>query len=136
MTTRRITSPVVDVMAWLNRELGKHVTETGGSMRQELARVMKKHPSTLSTWSSGLRPMPERAIFEVLAGVRQLGLPLFGELLARMRAAAPHLDYTLFEQPVQEVGQAQPERASQGDIDMIVARAAERLSIVLLRVVE
>ena len=133
--TTRINSPVVDVMAWLNRELGKCCTETGGSMRQELARVIRKHPSTISTWASGLRPMPERAIFEVLTGVRTLQLPLFDDLMARMRDAAPHLDYSIFDRPVQAVDQVQPERASQSDIDMIVARAAERLSIVLLRVV-
>ena len=92
--TLRWINDSLDKLRWVNDRL--EVVHEGASpgegisARTELSNRLGRAQSTLSTWLTGLRPIPEVMIPLLADALLQMRAPVAEEANARLRALAPH----------------------------------------------
>jgi hypothetical protein len=86
---KRLDDPITQTLIWLNHELDRFRSSRGGPVRPEIAEIMGRAASTVSTWMTGVRKMPDEMLIPMVLAVYKIRLPIAEEFHARMTAAAP-----------------------------------------------
>jgi len=118
---KRLNDPVTQALIWLNHELDRYRGSKGGPVRPEIAEIMGRAASTVSTWMTGVRKMPDDMIIPLVLTIYKIRLPVADEFRDRMQAAAPAIMRRMPETPDLEAAQGEIEYskdlgASIGDV--------------------
>ena len=98
---------VSQTLVWLNGELGRYRGSRGGPVRAELAEIMGRAPSTISTWLTGVRKMPDDLLVPLVLAIHKINLPIASEFQDRMAVAAPVVMRNLPYIPAKRLQQTQ-----------------------------
>lgn len=120
---KRLNDPVTQTLIWLNHELDRYRSSKGGPVRPEIAEIMGRAPSTVSTWMTGVRKMPDEMVIPLVLAVYKIRLPIADEFFAKMKAAAPAIMRQMPEIPkVEALAETQ---ATEGTQDLASDRSTK-----------
>jgi len=100
---KRLDYPMIQVLVWLNKELDRFRSPKGGPVRPEIAESMGRAPSTLSTWLTGVRKMPDEMLGPLVQAIHKVSPALAVEMQERVIAVDPAIARYLPNLPKMDV---------------------------------